>query len=119
MAMDTATRRIFVGCRNKMMAIVNADTGKVIKTMPIGDHVDAAAFDAATKLIYCSNGDGTVSVFHEDSADAYSAVQTITTEAGAKTMTLDPKTRNIYLSVAERKGRVVTPDTFHILIFGQ
>jgi DNA-binding beta-propeller fold protein YncE len=117
--MDTATRRLFVGCRSKVMAVLDADSGKVIATMPIGSGVDAAVFDPATKRIYCSCGDGTVSVFHEDSPDKYSAVETIKTEAGAKTMALDPKTKRIFLSVAERKERTVVPDTFHILVYGQ
>ena len=73
MAMDTATRRLFIGCRNKLMALVNADTGAVVATLPIGGGVDAAAFDAATKLVYFSNGDGTVDIFHEDSPDKLSA----------------------------------------------
>ncbi len=119
LAMDTATRRLFVGCRSKHFAVVNADTGKVVATMPIGAGVDAAKFDPATKLVFLSNGDGTVNVFHEDSADKYSTVQTIKTELGAKTMTLDPKTHEIYLSVAERKERAVTPGTFHVLVYGQ
>jgi len=119
MAMDTATRRLFIGCRNKLMALVDADTGKVIVTLPIGAGVDAAAFDAATKLAYFSNGDGTVDIFHEDSPDHLSVAGKLQTEPGAKTMALDPKTRNIFLSVAEREEKKVKPDTFHVLIYGR
>ena len=119
MAMDTATRRLFIGCRSKVMALLNADTGQVISTMPIGAGVDAAAFDPATKLVYFSNGDGTVDIFHEDSPDHLSAAGKLQTEAGAKTMALDPKTHNLFLSVAEREGRTVKPDTFHVLIYGR
>jgi len=119
MSMDTASRRIFVGCRNHMMAVLDADTGKVVTTMPIGDHVDAGYFEAATKLVFFSNGDGTVNVFHEDSPDRYSQVDKVTTERGAKTMAFDPKTHKIFLSVAEREGRTIKPGTFHVLVFGR
>jgi len=119
MAMDTATRRLFIGCRNKLMALVDADTGTVIVTLPIGGGVDAAAFDAATKLVYFSNGDGTVDIFHEDSPDHLSVAGKLQTEPGAKTMALDPKTHNIFLSVAEREEKKVKPDTFHVLIYGR
>jgi hypothetical protein len=119
MAMDTASRRIFVGCRSHLMAVLDADTGKVVTTMPIGDHVDAGAFEEATKLVFFSNGDGTVNIFHEDSPDHYSEVDNVTTERGAKTMAFDPKTRKIFLSVAEREGRTIKPGTFHVLVFGR
>lgn len=119
MAMDTATRRLFIGCRNKLMAMVDADTGKVIVTLPIGAGVDAAAFDTATKLVYFSNGDGSVDIFHEDSPDRLSVVGKLQTEPGAKTMALDPKTHNIFLSAAEREEKKVKPDTFHVLIYGR
>jgi hypothetical protein len=87
--------------------------------MPIGTGVDAAAFDPESKRIFFSNGDGTVNVFHEDSPDKYSAVETIQTETGAKTMALDPKTHNLFLSRAEREGRVVKPGTFTVLVVGK
>jgi YVTN family beta-propeller protein len=101
MAMDRPNRRLFIGCRSHLMAVMNADTGQVITTLPIGDHVDATAFDPETRLIFNSNGDGTISVIHEDSPDQYSAVETVKTLPRAKTMALDPKTHNLYLSTAE------------------
>jgi YVTN family beta-propeller protein len=101
MAMDRANRRLFVGCRSKVMAVLNADTGKVITTIPIGDHVDATAFDAESKLIFNSNGEGTISVIREDSPDKYSVVETVKTLPRAKTMALDPKTHRLFLSTAE------------------
>ncbi|HYK92028.1 MAG TPA: YncE family protein [Acidobacteriota bacterium] len=118
MAMDTANRRLFIGCRNKLMAVVNADTGKVITTMPIGDHVDATVFEPATGRIFFSNGDGTVDIFHEDSPDRLSVVARLTTEAGAKTMALDPKTHRIFLSTADRDAKTVKPGSFHVLVYG-
>jgi YVTN family beta-propeller protein len=119
MAIDTAANRLFIGCRNHLAAVVNPQTGKVVATMKIGDHVDAAAFDDSAKLLFFSNGDGTVNIFHEDSPDQYSLVQTLNTQAGAKTMALDPATHKIYLSVAERNGRIVKPGTFQVLVYGK
>jgi DNA-binding beta-propeller fold protein YncE len=101
MAMDRANRRLFVGCRNKLMAVVDADTGKVITTLPIGAHVDATAFDPETKLVFNANGEGTVTVFHQDSPDQYSLVETVKTAPRAKTMALDPTTHRLFLSTVE------------------
>jgi len=101
MAMDRANRRLFIGCRSKVMAVMNADTGQVITTLPIGDHVDATAFDADTKLIFNSNGEGTITVIRQDSPDKYSIVETVKTLPRAKTMALDPKTHKLFLSTAE------------------
>ena len=101
MAMDRANRRLFLGCRSKVMAVMNADTGQVITTLPIGEHVDATAFDPATKLIFNSNGEGTITVIHQDNPDQYSLVETVKTAPRAKTMALDPKTHRLFLSTAE------------------
>jgi len=118
MAMDTANRRLFIGCRNRLMAIVDADSGGIISTMPIGDHVDATVFDPATGLIFFSNGDGTANIFHEESPDRYTEVNRLTTAAGAKTMAFDSNTHRIFFSAAERDGRTVKSGTFHILVYG-
>ena len=91
LAMDIENRRLFVGCRSKHFAALNADTGKIVFTAPIGDHVDAGAFDAKTRLVYFSTGDGRVFVFHQDSPDEYSVAQEITTKACAKTMASTPR----------------------------
>jgi DNA-binding beta-propeller fold protein YncE len=112
MAMDRATRRLFLGCRSKVMAVVDADSGKVITSLPIGDHVDATAFDPATKLIFNSNGEGTITVIHEDTPDKYSIVETVKTAPRAKTMALDPKTHRLFLSTAEN-------GQFEVLVVGQ
>ena len=101
MAMDRQDRRLFLGCRNKVMAVMNADTGHVITTLPIGDHVDATAFDPASGLIFNSNGEGTITVIHEDSPDKYSSVENVKTVPKAKTMALDPKSHQLFLSTAE------------------
>ena len=103
MAMDRPNRRLFVGCRSKVMAVMNADTGQVITTLPIGDHVDATAFDPDSRLIFNSNGEGTITVIHQDSdsKDKYSVVENVKTLLRAKTMALDPKTHQLFLSTAE------------------
>jgi YVTN family beta-propeller protein len=101
MAMDRPNRRLFIGCRSKVMAVMNADTGQVITTLPIGDHVDATAFDPDSRLIFNSNGEGTITVIHQDSPDKYSVVENAKTLPRAKTMALDTKTHQLFLSTAE------------------
>lgn len=112
MAIDRANRRLFIGCRSKVMAVVNADTGQVIATLPIGDHVDATAFDPASHLIFNSNGEGTITVVHQDSADKYSVVENVKTVPKAKTMALDLKTHRLFLSTAEA-------GQFEVLVVGK
>jgi YVTN family beta-propeller protein len=101
LAMDMDNRRLFVGCRSKHFAALDADTGKVVFTAPIGDRVDAGAFDPKTRLVYLSTGDGKVSVFHQESPDHYSVAQEITTKPGAKTMGFDPHTGNLFVPTSE------------------
>jgi YVTN family beta-propeller protein len=112
MAMDRPNRRLFIGCRSKVLAVMNADTGQVITTLPIGDHVDATAFDSDSRLIFNSNGEGTITVIHQDSPDKYSVVETVKTLPRAKTMALDPKVHQLFLSTAEA-------GQFEILVVGQ
>jgi len=94
------------------MAVINADTGQVINTLPIGDHVDATVFDPETRLIFDSNGEGTISVIHQDDADKYSAVETVKTVPRARTVALDPKTHQLFLSTIE-SGQ------FEVLVVGK
>src|SRR5499427_2018232 len=101
LAMDQKNRRLFAGCHNKVMAVVNADTGKVIATPAIGQGVDANGFDPGTQLAFSSNGDGTLTVVHEDSADKYTVAQNAETQRGARTMALDTNTHDVYLVTAE------------------
>jgi len=112
MAMDRINRRLFLGCRSKVMAVMNGDTGQVITTLPIGDHVDATAFDPETRMIFNSNGEGTVSVIHQESPDKYSVAETVKTLPRAKTSALDPKTHQLFLSTAE-SGQ------FEVLVMGK
>jgi YVTN family beta-propeller protein len=112
MALDTQNRRLFLGCRNHFMAVVNADSGKVVATYPIGDHVDASAFDPETRLVFHSTGDGNVFVFKQDSADKYTFVEKIATNQGSKTMGLDLKTHRLFVP-ANQAG------SFTVLVLGQ
>jgi DNA-binding beta-propeller fold protein YncE len=123
MAIDRPHHRLFIGCGNKLMAVVNAENGKVITTLPIGDGVDANGFDPGTGLAFSSNGEGTLTVVHEDSPDRFSVVENAKTVRGARTMTLDLKTHNVLLSIAEygpaeAGGRrpPIKPGTFGILV---
>ena len=126
LAMDTSTNRLFIGCRSRVLAVMDAANGKVLTTLPIGDHVDAVAYDPDNKMIFASNGDGTVSVIHEKSADEYESVGDIQTQKSAKTMALDPKTKRLFLSAAgmesapgqngERTRMEPKPGTFNILV---
>ena len=113
MAFDPQNRRLFAGCRGgQLMVVLDADSGKMIATAPIGERVDAAAFDPATKLVFMSTGGGTTSVFHQDSADKYTLLDTLTTNPGSKTMGLDPKTHHLFVP-ANIGGQ------FTILVFSQ
>lgn len=130
LAIDKKHHRLFSGCDNKMMAVTNADTGKVVATVPIGEGVDANGFDPGTELAFSSNGggDGTLTVVHEDSPDKYTVVQNLTTQRGARTMTLDPKTHTVYTVTAEynpppaatadqpRPRATMKPDSFTVLV---
>jgi len=101
-AYDKASNRIFSGCNNTSV-VVNPDTGKVVATIQNGTRVDALGWDAAKKLIYIPNGgEGNVTVVHQDSPDKYTVADTVATFAGAKTITVDPQTHNVYLFQPER-----------------
>lgn len=131
MAMDKAHRRLFIGCSNKLMAVMNADNGRVVATVPIGKGVDANAFDPETALAFSSNGDGTLTIVHEDTPDKYSVVENAPTQAGARTMALDPKTHRVYLPTAQygappaptaerpHPRPSIVPGTFSILVMGK
>jgi hypothetical protein len=104
---------LFAGCRGgQLMVVLDADTGKVITTAPIGERVDAAAYDPAEKLVFQSTGGGTIAVFHQDSADKYTLLENVVTNPGSKTMGLDLKTHRLFVP-ANLGG------TFTILVFGQ
>ncbi len=130
MAIDTAHHRLFVGCGNQKMLMVDGSSGKVLAVVPIGGGVDATAFDPGTSLAFASCGDGTTTIARED-GDNLTAVQTLKTEPRARTMALDPKSHRIYLASAKfetpsadgdsgggrRRPRMI-PGSFKILVYG-
>src|SRR5437588_3787511 len=130
LAMDRKHRRLFSVCSNKMMVVVNADNGKVITTLPIGSGTDAAGFDPETGYAFSSNGEGTLTVVHEDSPDKFSVVENVPTQRVARTMAHDPKTHQVYLVTAEfgpppaptaerpRPRPSLIPGSFTVLILG-
>jgi DNA-binding beta-propeller fold protein YncE len=132
LAMDRKNRRLFAGCGNQKLAVVNADTGKVIATLPIGRGVDASGFDPDLALAFASNGEGTLTVVHEDSPDAYTVVENVATQRGARTMTIDQKTHHVLLVTADfapepagasaetqRRRPSMVPGSFTLLVFGK
>jgi YVTN family beta-propeller protein len=124
LAINAKSRRLFAVCDNQIMAVVDADTGKVVATPKIGEGPDAAAFDPGTGDIFSSNGEsGTLTVLHEDTPDKYSVVKNVPTEKSARTLALDLKTHTLYLPAAEmippaagQKWPSVKPGTMHLLV---
>ena len=102
MAFDPATHRLFIGCDNKLMLMLDSTTGKVIYSVPVGEGVDSTWFDPSTKLAFTSNGEsGSVTVAREESPSLLKVVQTLKTRPGARTMALDPSTHTIYLAATD------------------
>ncbi len=128
LAYDAKTNRLFIGCRNEpKMVVMDAATGKVINSYPIAAGVDYAGFDPDASLIFFSCGAGTLSVYHEKSADVYEDAGAVTTQPSAKTMAFDPKTKKIFLPAAEftetapaqpggRPTRTMKPGSFTVLV---
>ncbi|MGD0792197.1 MAG: YncE family protein [Terriglobales bacterium] len=119
LAIDRKNRRLFAACGNKKMAVVDADSGKVVASPAIGEGCDATAFDADRGLVFASAGDGTITVIKEDSSDKFSVAQTVTTQKAARTMTLDAKTHQLFTvtaNVGPRPERKVEPDSFVVLV---
>lgn len=132
LAMDQQHRRLFSAGRDpKMLVVIDADSGKVIQSFPISGGVDAAAYEPETGLIFASTRDGMIHIFHEDSPDKFSEVETVKTEFGAKTMGLDTKTHNLFVDTADftplppvsaenpRPRRNAIQGTFRVLVYGR
>jgi DNA-binding beta-propeller fold protein YncE len=131
LSIDRKNRRLFVGCDNKMMAVVDADSGKVLATPAIGDGVDATTFDDATGLAFASCGEGVLTVVKEESPDKFSVAETVTTQKGARTLALDFKTHNVFVVTAQFGPRPaptadnphprppILPDSFVVLVVGK
>jgi len=131
LAYDAKTNRLFIGCRNEpKMVVMDAKSGKVIGNFPIGAGVDYAAFDPDSKLIFFSCSDGTLSIYHEKSADEYEDTGGVKTQPSAKTMAFDPKTKKVFVAAVEyveapaaeagkQPRRTVKPGSFTVLVVGQ
>ncbi len=128
LAIDAKNNRLFSVCSNQIMTVLDAVSGKLVATVPIGKHPDAASFDPGTQLAFSSNGDGTLTVVHEDSADKFNVVQTVATAQGARTQALAAKSHKVYLVTAKfglvpaataeqpRPRPAMIPGTFEVLV---
>ncbi|MCM0083162.1 hypothetical protein L4X63_16375 [Geomonas sp. Red32] len=131
MGLDVQHGRVFSGCHNKIMTVLDVNSGKVIGAVPIGAKVDGNGYDAETGLAFSSNGDGTLTIAHEVSPGRFGVLQTVPTQRGARTMAIDPTTHNVYLPAAQfseakatgATGATQRPemikDTFEILVVGK
>ncbi len=131
MGLDAEHHRVYSGCHNKIMTVLDTEAGKVITTVPIGEGVDGNGFDPKTGLAFSSNGDGTLTVIRESSPGKFDVVETVTTQRGSRTMAIDPKTHNIYLPTAQfshqaastpeepRPRPTMIKDSFVVLVVGK
>jgi YVTN family beta-propeller protein len=129
-AFDAQHHRLFAGCHNKMMVMLDTESGKVVGSVPIGAGVDGCAFDDATQLAFASCGDGTTTIAREEAPDKLTVLQTLKTERSARTMALDPQTHRIYLPTAQFQPPPspspgasparpsVVPNTLKLLVYG-
>ena len=131
LAFDRKNGRLFVGCSNKMMAMVDSESGRVVGTVPIGEGVDANAFDPESGLAFASCGDGTVTAAHEDSSNKLTVVEVVQTQPRSRTMALDEKTHRLFLAGAKfgptpaptaeqpRPRPPILPGSFEVLVLGR
>jgi hypothetical protein len=131
MGLDPEHHRVFAGCHNKIMAILDTESGKLIATVPIGEGVDGNGFDPRTGLAFSSNGDGTLTVVRESFPGKFEVAEVVTTEPRARTMAIDSKTHNIYVPTAKfspppastpdgsKPRPTVIKDTFAVLVVGK
>ena len=125
LAYDAKTKRLFAGC-DKLLVVMDATNGKMIDKIAIGDGCDGVAFDGSTKNIYTSNGEGTITVIHEETAAKFTILETVPTKKGARTIALDDQTHLIYLPTAEfepleagQKRSKMKAGTFQVLMIGK
>lgn len=129
LAIDVEHHRLFIGCRNQLMLMMDSANGKVVASVPIGAGVDANAFDPGMRMAFSSNGDGTLTIAYEDAPDKLIVVQDVITQKGARTMAIDLQTEKLYLATSQFEvplgGAPTTthpipvPGTFEILVYGQ
>jgi YVTN family beta-propeller protein len=131
LAIDKTQQRLFSVCDGKVMAVTDSSSGRQVALVPIGEHPDAAAYDDKRKLVFSSNGEGTLSIIRQESADKYTVADTLPTQRGARTMALDGVTGKIYLATADfgpapaataeqpRPRPTMLPDSFVVLVVGE
>jgi DNA-binding beta-propeller fold protein YncE len=131
MGLDSKGGRVFSGCHSKIMTVLDTKAGKVIATVPIGEHVDGNGFDSGTGLAFSSNGDGTLTIVGESSPGKFDVMEMVLTQPGSRTMAIDPRTHNIYLPAARfsqpketaqgttRPRPVMLKDSFEVLVVGK
>jgi len=126
LSMDRTTMRLFAGCDNKLLIVMDANNGKVITSLPIGDECDAVGFDKKLKTVYSSNGDGTLTIIKEWSANKFTVAQNLQTKKGARTNAVDQITHLVYLPTGEfvpKKAESfrpsIIPGTFQVLVVGK
>jgi YVTN family beta-propeller protein len=129
-ALDSTHHRLFAACHNKMLVMLDTETGKVVATVPIGAGTDGCAFDDATQLVFAACGDGATTIAKEESLEKLTAVQILKTERGARTMAIDPKPHRIYLPSAQFQPPpspspgasparpTIVPNTLKLLVYG-
>ena len=123
LSIDRKTKRLFAGCDNKMLVVLNAENGSVVSTPAIGDGCDGTAFDPALNYVYSSNGEGTLTILKEISKDKFEVVENVSTKKGARTLAVDHETHTVYLPTAnfkpaengERRPPMV-PGSFQVLV---
>jgi len=123
LALDNQNHRLFSVCGNKLMVVIDAETGKVITTLPIVDRCDGVAFDPELKRAYSSNGEGSITVVQEENSNSFKVLETIVTQPGAKTIAINKTTHHLYLTTAEYESAPtadnrrppVKPNSFQIL----
>lgn len=124
LSIDRKTKRLFAGCDNKMLVVLNAESGSVVSSPAIGDGCDGTAFDPSLNYVYSSNGEGTLTIIKEISKDKYEVVENVVTKRGARTLAIDYTTHIVYLPTAifkpvengERRPPIV-PGSFQVLVF--
>lgn len=122
LSFDARNHRLFIGCNNGKLMVMNSDNGKIVAEMPVGKNVDATVFDGGNVMASC--GEGKLFVYHQETPDTYIPAQTLTTEPGARTMCVDAKDHKVYLPTADLKDPeadrpTAKPGTFRVLVVGQ
>lgn len=126
LAIDRVTRRLFAGCDDKLLIVLDADKGTIVAQLPIGEGCDGVGFDAGTKRVYSSNGEGTLTVIQEENASKFSVLADVPTKKGARTIAVDERTHRIYLPTADFEATTpagqrrppMVPGTFQVLMVG-